>query len=501
MRPLRATLILLILMAGLAPRMGRAQTSTTPRFESAPCPFTLGDGITEGKDVRCGYLVVPEDRAVANGATIRLAVAIFKSPQVQTVPDPVIYLEGGPGGSGLTFAEHLTSSNLEATTGNRDLILVEQRGTRFSQPSLACPEVTAEGLRSLTYLWTKAQEATQEANAFTACRTRLLQAGVNLDAYNTVANAQDIADLRVALGYPSVNLYGISYGTRLALTVMHDFPQGIRSVVLDAVLPPGVNTLAAPGQSAARDFKLLFASCGKAENCNANHPHLKSVFDHLVQRLDKKPVRIKVSLPGVSGATKVVLTGEGFVSIVFSALYVSPFITLLPEMITRAAHGRYGLTSQIASQVVLSGIELSTGMFLSVECSDDAHFITDHDIDVAAQTLSAAVRADFAATEHRELRDCQIWNVQSVAPEEKAPVVSSIPTMLMVGEYDPITPPSYAAEVAKTLSHSYLFVYPGLGHGTRYTAVCPYGMAGAFFDDPTQKPDDSCIADMPEPFQ
>src|SRR5947209_13862722 len=141
-----------MLLGCLGPRVAHAQTSV-PRFDPAPCPFKPAGGIAEGKNLRCGYLVVPENRSAAGSRTIRLAVAIFKSPAAHPASDPVVFLQGGPGAGALGIAPFINSSSLPAWTGDRDLILIDQRGTRYSQPSLACPEVTKVQVDELTNRW------------------------------------------------------------------------------------------------------------------------------------------------------------------------------------------------------------------------------------------------------------------------------------------------------------------------------------------------------------
>jgi pimeloyl-ACP methyl ester carboxylesterase len=138
-------------------------------------------------------------------------------------------------------------------------------------------------------------------------------------------------------------------------------------------------------------------------------------------------------------------------------------------------------------------------MFLSVTCSEDAPGITRASITSAARALPAPLRADYSAQWVRTLHDCGIWHVPAADPAQKQPVTSDIPTMILEGQDDPITPPQYGADVAKTLSHGFSFVYPGVGHGAQYTDTCPYTMTLAFLRDPATKPPDACITAMTGP--
>src|SRR5205823_4717226 len=168
----------------------------TPRFEPTACHFKLGAGIVAGRDVRCGFVVVPEDRSVPHGRTIRLAVAIFKSPRSHPAADPFVFLQGGPGGAiigdlGSAITRQTRTTDYPA---DRDLILLDQRGTGHSQPSLACKETTALDYRTLDQHLSPQRQAALQLQAAQHCRARLVASGINLNAYTTLENAADVAD-------------------------------------------------------------------------------------------------------------------------------------------------------------------------------------------------------------------------------------------------------------------------------------------------------------------
>ena len=262
-------------------------TNGVPRFEPADCWFDE----PQGQTVECGYLIVPEDRAnPSNDKTIQLAVARFKSDSSNPQPDPIVYLEGGPGGSPLRSYMPVFNVYFAPFLEKRDLILLDQRGTGYSQPALDCREYYDWALSVLDQDLS-VEESEQQGNAASlACRERLVGSGVNLAAFNSAENAADVNDLRVALGYEQLNLYGISYGTRLALTVLRDFPQGLRSVVIDSVVPLQSNLYTEIPGNGARAFELLFEACATDAACSAAYPDLRGVFFDLVDQLNDKPV-------------------------------------------------------------------------------------------------------------------------------------------------------------------------------------------------------------------
>jgi pimeloyl-ACP methyl ester carboxylesterase len=202
-------------------------------FETVKCPFTTRLALS----FECGFLVVPEDREKPDGAQVRLAVAILRREASDKAPDPILFLEGGPGARALDAA----GASAGKINDKRDLIFFDQRGAGYSQPDLDCSEVDYLESEILAQNLSHAEEIPHFLTAFQACYDRLAEGGINLSAYNSAANAEDINDLLIALGYDQANLYGIPYGTRLALTVLRDHPERIRSVVLESTLPVQVD--------------------------------------------------------------------------------------------------------------------------------------------------------------------------------------------------------------------------------------------------------------------
>jgi pimeloyl-ACP methyl ester carboxylesterase len=249
---------------------------TSSAFQQAPCPFALSGSLVEGKNVTCGFLTVPEDRSQPQGPTIQLAVAIFKASSLHPAPDPVLVLGGGPGQA--LLENQGPRYNVGNLLSNRDLILLDQRGAGYSQPSLRCLD----------------NETLQ------ACHARLVKSGINLNAFTTLENAADVHDLIRALGYRQVNLEGVSYGTRLALTVMRLYPADLRSVVLNSVAPPQVNLFTSVPQAAGRAFDVLFQGCAADRSCNATYPHLQAVFYQLVADLNTTPVTFQATPPSAA---------------------------------------------------------------------------------------------------------------------------------------------------------------------------------------------------------
>lgn len=462
----------------------------TPGFQADDCPFAIPGSLVEGESLDCGWLTVPENRSDPQTKLIRLAVAIVRSTSATPEPDPLIYLEGGPGGSPLVTLDSWIDSPFRA---KRDIILIDQRGTGYSQPTLDC-----------------ATEDPDEDEP--ACFARLVAAGIDLTAYNSAANAADIHDLVLALGYEEVNLYGISYGTRLALTLMRDFPRGLRSVVLDSVYPPEVNALDEQVLTFSRAIQRLFEQCTLDQACAAAYGDIGAKFLRLVDKLNNQPV----SYTDYDGS-EVELYGDDLVDILGQTLYITAAIPTLPYGIYLLDMGDYtvgmdvlnGYYSLTDLQTLAAGEDLppfeefsdedtlpdgdSTGMFNTVECYEEVHFNSLG----AAYTLSANLPSQLRESQLLSVESmfdtCSLWGVAISSELETQAVISDIPTLILSGSFDPVTPPAWGRLAAEHLSHSFFYEFPHGGHSLLDSGDCAVSIGLAFIDDPTSAPESTCI--------
>ena len=456
-------------------------------FERSSCRFRIPAGVK----VECGFLVVPENHSKPAGRTIRLHVAIFSTESDNPAPDPIVYLSGGPGQSPLKMAQ-FAFDVFTPFLANRDLILLDQRGVGYSEPALDCHEL-------LDLAYQTAQEdlpldeiANLTTEAAGVCRDRLLRQAVSLSAYTSAQSASDLNDLRLALGYEEWNLYGVSYGTKLALTTMRDYPDGIRSVVLDSTYPLQVNLYAEVPANATRAFNVFFDSCAADAACSSAYPDLETVFFDLVQELNDTPVNVPIAVVNrftLERIDSALIDGNRMVEMLFQSLYISEIIPLLPAMIFGVSDGDLELLGFIAEGYI-SGIEFSSeGMYFSVQCGEEVPFGSPEEGAAAGEVYPQVqdwVDSDPFST------ICLSWGAGKADPIENEPVVSDIRTLILAGEFDPITPPAWGELVAESLSNSFYFEFPDVGHGVSRSGPCALGITLGFFDDPTIEPDGDC---------
>ena len=471
------------------------ESSTEPvaTFEKADCPFE----VPEDAVVECGSVVVPENHNDPAGPTIRVAVAVIKDQSEHHQPDPVMLLSGGPGEKTVHNAPAMAQV-LAPIHPNRDLIVFDQRGAGLSEPALECPEFMQAFFDLLDEVDPNVAVQTT-FDALMTCRDRLVSEGHNLSAYNTTQNAADVNAIHIALGYDQVNLYGGSYGSLLAQATMRDYPEGIRSVVLTSVLPLEKSLFVEGSTTIAKAIMHLLDTCATDEVCSSAYPDLQEVLFEVIDRLNADPIPITVTNPLDGQSYDALLTGDAVFGNLVSVLYQTPLIPALPQAIYDVYNGDYELMTRLSSIRLTLLDAISRGMTFSVLCTEDLIGRTPEDL----LNTRAALPRQLVGTadpkvivEYGSFGICGNWPVQEADASIKEPLVRDIPTLILGGEFDPVTPPEYGRLVAEHLSHSYFVEFPGVGHFI-IADECARSIAGVFFDDPTRAPDASCVAEMP----
>ena len=456
---------------------------------------------TEGRDVECGFITVPRRHADAAGPALQLAVVIIKSDAEKRAPQPLFIAQGGPGGSSIkSFAQLLVSSPDLRPAKNRDLVVWDQRGTFFSRPALLCPEVSKAELEGLTDTKNRSESEKDELEraAFQVCGERLAREAGDLSAFNTVENANDVEAIRTALGYGMITFYGVSYGTELGQYLMRQYPSNLRAVVLDAVVPIQFNLVTQVGSVKRRIAEKYFQSCEREAACKEAYPDLAKRFLTLLDRFDREPVMLSVRDPKNPGKTLTVkLSGEDLADVLYQALYIREVRPLIPYIIDRADLGDFTFISGLLLPLQLESDDHAVGMYKTVVCSERGD--SDPKIIQASGFNPRLVRTEFKDAQEL-IAVCKNWNIELLPREVLEPVKSDVPTLLLSGDYDPITPPAFAIQVAAGLTRAQHVTFPSGAHGQAFESACANEIIESFLNNPTAPVNSSCAAKTPSNF-
>ena len=487
--------LLLVLLAWTVP----AAAQSVPRVEKKPCWFKP----PRGEHARCMMLVVRENRALEGSRLIRVPVAILKARGSAPAADPVLHLAGGPGDSPLSATEPGGDAMNDGDWWNgtaelrrrRDYIIIGQRGAKLSVPELRCEGLEVQ--RSfLTRVGRPKESIERERKAMARCAQRIAASGIDLAQYNTISLADDVADLVQALGLRRVNLHGVSYGTRWALEVMRRHPAIVRSAVLDSVYPPHVVADDSEGDVVRGVFDRLFADCAADPRCSRRHSHMRARLEGLVERLEAEPVKLKLNL--TDGKVDVAMTGgKALLTLLHMMRLGGTEIGRLPYVIDRTVRGDYVPLTFYATDLEESEGGLAddeppemAGLYNAIECRENSLLIN-------ARTRRHGIESSgiygLVAKLNTAPDTCPVWQVPPAPAAQREPVRSAIPTLMLSGSYDWLTPPSWAADQLRYLDNARHVEFRALGHAAAVQGNCAARLVDYFtlHADPRRLP--SCV--------
>lgn len=398
--------------------------------------------------LRCGFITVPENPSQPEGQQIQIHYAVIPAVKNSYPEEALLAIAGGPGQSAIDNAAGFNTM-LNKVRQQRDILLIDQRGTGRSNV-LDCQD---DVLSALDF-----NDADVDSRAEAQkCLTSL---DADVTQYGSIKALNDFEAVRQHLGYKKLHLYGISYGTRMAQLYMRYFPQYLATVTLDGIVPMQQSVLEI-GSAIDRGFDLLFQDCQQNRACNAQFPNLKAEFTQVDQQLAKQALISQVHDPVTGERTQLTLTRGKFNGSIRMALYQANVRALLPHAIHQAANnnfqpilGLYALTIDNAG--------MAMGMHASVVCGEDIQRITPEMRAQAQQSFMGKTMLEgLEAT-------CDVWQVPAVDPSFSDAVNSDIPTLLLSGEIDPATPPSWGELAMEKLSNAKHFIAPHATHGVAY---------------------------------
>lgn len=489
--------------AGLAALLILAAGSALagPRLERDRCVFKP----PRGDRLECYTLVVPENRGQPQGAQVRLKVAVLKARRA-LARDPVIYLAGGPGDSPLVaynagadpLAEGDWWNDTAAIRRKRDVIIISERGAGGSTPNLDCFDSrSTEPARAKRRTITEPQER----DILLHCRDNFDRRKIDLAMYTTPTLADDVADLVKAMRLEKVNLYGISYGTRWALEVMRRHPRIVRSVVLDGVYPPQINGEQNEPEIVRSVFEQLYADCAMDKLCRERNPDLATVTRTVIANADRNPVELTLDLD--DGVSTVKLDSAKLLLVLLHMMREGD-AAMVPETVTALSRGDRRLITQAAEMLeddegalTEGNAQQFGGLFNTIECRESWAAVDQKARDAAIQ---AGGIYSLSAQMSKLGAYCPVWRVPVAPPAERQPVVSDLPTLLLSGGYDWLTPPAWGREAARHLSLSRHIIFRALGHGVSAQDQCAARLRDEFFEAPDPRYPPSCRSDTPLDF-
>ena len=427
--------------------------------------------------VQCGTLRVPENYSLPDGEQITVNFAVLPAIDNSKNKTPLMFLAGGPGQASVELAAHIFTTFAEIKKSH-DIILVDQRGTGKSH-ALECDENTVKSVYEIIPEDFSAQEI----------KDCIAQFKGDLSQYNSENAIRDFDAVRNALGHEKINIYGGSYGTRAGLVYMRMFPDSLKSVVLDSVGPIEV-PIGTFGQSSARSFHLLLESCMQDDNCKAAYPNLASEFKAVISRLEQAPVKIDISHPRLGSKTDFVLSRSKFISNLRMQLYAMQTRTLVPLIIHQAFLGNY---QPLIGLIAMSegGLGMYVGLTLNIVCNEDLPKIT-------TEMFTADADNSFGGNDSHNawLQACPLWPKYSVDEAFYNSVTTNIPTLILSGNLDPVTPPSNGEKSAATLPNSHHIISKNSAHIVASTP-CGIDIVNEFLETLDPKGlDESCLAEL-----
>jgi len=473
--------------------VSQAQEAT---LTSGECGFQ----VPAGADVECGIMTVAQDRDDASQGTIEIPYALYRSSADEPASDPVVFLQGGPGGESLGTVAQVYASFVAPITETRDLIVLDQRGTGQSVPALNCSSITEASYTDLETVLSVDESVELYRTAFNECRTELEAMGVDTSDYTSESNAADVADLVRALGYEQANIYGASYGTRLAQTIYRDHSDVVRSLILDSALPVELNLYEQQASKASYAFNKFFDACEADVACANTYPDLAGKFAQAVETLATTPAELVITNPLTGESYDVLVTDADMVTALFIMMQVPDFLPAIPQTITNVADGEYNDLVLPLTVTVLLGDSVNFGMFMSVNCHEEVYATTPEILNEAwaVDPLFANFASSAGFGDATNLFNaCDVWGAEPFDAFETEPVTGDIPVLALAGEFDPATPVYFTQAAADNFSNSEYYEFPALTHVVALTGGCPTDVMLSFLDDFTAQEVASCINDMP----
>jgi len=438
-------------------------------------------GLEHAPGDQCGYLEVPLDYDQPEGPATRIAYLVIPATGDSPKSDPVVFLQGGPGGSVIDFHDGYRQLTLDP---NRDFILYDQRGVGRSDE--ICPELTDQLMRALAADLSPGKEADFLAKAIKECQISLQNEGKSPNEYNTLASVQDLERLRIHLGYDQWNIFGGSYGTRLGLAYAEAYPESCRSEILIGVFPPQVRMYEHLLFNFEASLQKMTRFCEQSPVCRSRYPDLAATIRRTYQNLKKTPWTFTYA------GEDFTLNASDYLLLVQQMLYDRSTIARLPSMIEVISQREAGQITNFLQAIAQRLSAINLAVYWSVMTADEGGYPNQEWLEKELTETEFRDGLSLFTADPDIMRDWQ-WG-ESFSTNLQA-TRSDRPMLLVSGAFDPITPPSYAQNALPDLSNAQWAVFPNDGH-TPFNP-CFFSLAARFLEGPDQPLDMDCVDETP----
>lgn len=433
------------------------------------------------KDIEWGFFTIPEAWNNPEGKTIKLAVAILKNKANRKNEDPVLVVEGGPGAGAI---ESIWLWMNHPVRENRDVILVDTRGTGFSEPRL-CPDLGKKFLTILAKNQDPEQDEREKVLAAIACKESLIANKININEYHSENIARDLNALKVKLNYKHWNVNAVSYGTYVAQVYANTFPEDIKTLILDSPIADIGKYYTNNTANYIKSLNKVFEACKNDSLCNSAYPDLERIYYKTIEQLTKNPVTIKVDRSIIENG-QFTYNAEDFKVAIHQALYQKQLIKVLPLLIYQFYNENEATLSALVA--AFSGaLGLDYGLYYCVSCTETLPYnsLTEFNKNASQyQALNGGLsfyKSDFAV--------CDKWNSEEVDSKKELSELSglNIPVLIFTGGFDPITPSSNGEALSSCLKNTYHLDRLSYGHASSFT-ITGSKVVNEFINEPEKRP-------------
>lgn len=449
---------------------------------------------TLDRDVECGTIQVPldHDNPTGKSATLPIMVVKAETPSTNT---PLYLLQGGPGGNTIDTFAFLISEVDSVLPNDRDIVFYEQRGTSTATPALDCPEVHQLGISLLAEDISYTEGVDKYITAYEQCTTRLRNAGINLQLFNSRQNALDTIYIADKLGHQSIDLYGVSYGSLLAQHVTRLKPELVRTLVIDGIVPTNESVDARVYQSRHEALDTIFRDCENTSVCANAYPQLRQTYADVMADYAANPRMWELTDPADPSVTRTARVDHHVLQgWLFSWMYDDQLASFIPLMITQLADGRVEQVRLFAGFNVFDD-SIAEMMYMSTQCGEEAILPTT-DYVIPSNNLIPLMEDELENDERYRKTICSMSGVTALDAAFNAEFRTDVPTLIVSGRYDPITPAAFGDIVAQSVPQATHIIIPNGAHGAMLSNACAADIAKAFWANPTAPLDTSCVAEQ-----